>query len=319
MRGYGFRCPCLFIMPTAFDINDTGKQNWFYGDNARVFKILSVFLNVSPDYISSEMIQQIAGVNPSDEELVFSYASLVAAACGLDIYSNVEDRRFFRDSFLSCFSVQRDELYKEDPFYKHIIFPSEQYGKWRFSNNICKAYESFVCGDPVISKSNGGIKVTPRIGFFKNDYRYPAVWENGREWMTLMPNETNTTKHAISSAHGRVLTFGLGLGYFAYMASLKDNVESVTVVELSEDVIILFEKYILPQFEYPSKINLIKSDAFSFAENNYKTGAFDSVFTDIWHDPSDGTELYLKMKSFERLMPCCDYEYWLENTLKLYI
>ena len=32
-------------MPTAFDINDTGKQNWFYGDNARVFKILSVFLN----------------------------------------------------------------------------------------------------------------------------------------------------------------------------------------------------------------------------------------------------------------------------------
>jgi spermidine synthase len=137
--------------------------------------------------------------------------------------------------------------------------------------------------------------------------------------MTLMPNETNTTKPAIDIAYGKVLTFGLGLGYFTFMASIKHDVESVTVVERSDDVIELFERFILPQFPDPSKIKIVRSDAFDFAENQMAKGAYDSVFVDIWHDPSDGCDLYLKMKEYETLLPKAKFVYWVEDTLKLYI
>ena len=46
---------------------------------------------------------------------------------------------------------------------------------------------------------------------------------------------------------------------------------------------------------------------------------FDFVFADIWHDPSDGIDLYLKLKEAEKLSPQTQYCYWVEKTLKVYI
>ena len=68
--------------------------------------------------------------------------------------------------------------------------------------------------------------------------------------MTITPNEIETMKEAVDKASGNVLTFGLGLGYYAYMVSEKENVESVTIVDSNEDVIDLFKKYVLPQFKH---------------------------------------------------------------------
>ena len=110
-----------------------------------------------------------------------------------------------------------------------------------------------------------------------------------------------------------------GLGYFTYMASLKEEVESVTVVERSTDVIDLFRQYILPQFTHPEKIIIVESDAFDFAERKMKDGGYNTVFTDIWHDPSDGCELYLRMKKYEDLLPDAEFIYWVEDTLTLYL
>ena len=40
----------------------------------------------------------------------------------------------------------------------------------------------------------------------------------------------------------------------------------MTVVEINEDVIALFQKYILPQFPNAGKIDIVRGDAFAFAE-----------------------------------------------------
>ena len=77
--------------------------------------------------------------------------------------------------------------------------------------------------------------------------------------MTITPNEIETMKEPVDEAFGHVLTFGLGLGYYAYMVSEKENVESITIVETNEDVIDLFNKYILPQFKNAHKIKIIQS------------------------------------------------------------
>ena len=282
--------------------------------NQRLFKVLSIFLNLAPDYVDANMINEITCGDKSGEE--FAFANLAATACGLDVFDDPADKQFFRSHFLPCFKKLDATPYFDDPYYKNISFPKGMVGNWSFETRVCKPYEAFVYDDPMIFPDG---KILPRIGFFDVEYPFPAVLENGREWMTLMPNETNTTKPALDSATGKVLTFGLGLGYFTYMAAIDPDVQSVTVVERSSDVIELFSKFILPQFPDPQKVEIVQADAFDFAQNRMKDGAYDSVFVDIWHDPSDGCELYLKMKEYEYLLPDAKFTYWVEETLKLYI
>ena len=282
--------------------------------NQRLFKILSIYLNLAPDYIDRSMIEEITGGNTDGD--VFAFANIAATACGLDVYENADDKKFFRTHFIQCFNKLDITSYLQDPYYRNIKFPNGSHGNWTFETKLCKAYEAFVYDDPKIFDDG---RIIPCIGFFVADYRFPAVLENGREWMTLLPNETNTTKYAIDRSKGKVLTYGLGLGYFTYMASLKDDVESVCVVERSRDVIELFKQFILPQFKYPEKVNIVECDAFEFAEKHMKDGCYNTVFTDIWHDPSDGCELYLRMKKYEYLLPDAEFIYWVENTLKLYL
>lgn len=160
-------------------------------------------------------------------------------------------------------------------------------------------------------------RLIPQIGFFDTEFTFPVVLENNREWMLITPNEIETMEEAVNEAKGRVLTYGLGLGYYAYMASQKQQVSSLTIVERDENVINLFEKYILPQFENKDKISIINEDAFKYAKNQMNKDNYDFVFVDIWHDPSDGVDMYLKMKKLES--ENIKYMYWIEKTILCYL
>jgi predicted methyltransferase len=133
--------------------------------------------------------------------------------------------------------------------------------------------------------------------------------------MTLTPVDLFTCDDAIDAAHGKVITFGLGLGYFAYMAAGKPCVSSVTVIEKSPDVIGLFEKYILNQFPERDKIRIVNADAFEYAEHVMPTEHFDYAFVDTWRDSSDGAPMYKRMKPLEKLSPSTKFDYWIENFL----
>ena len=131
--------------------------------------------------------------------------------------------------------------------------------------------------------------------------------------MTLTPVDMDTSREAIFAARGRVITFGLGLGYYAYMAARKDSVESVTVIEKSEKVIRLFNKYVLPYFECGDKIRVICADAFEYAERVMPSENYDVAFVDTWRDASDGLPMYERMKPLEALSPHTEFHYWIER------
>ena len=122
-------------------------------------------------------------------------------------------------------------------------------------------------------------------------------------------------REPIAKSCGKVLTLGLGLGYFAFHASEKAEVESVTVIEQSADVIELFQAHILPQFPHKEKIRIIQADAFIYMEEKAAAEGYDFLFADLWHDPSDGLDMYLRIKAYEKTMPQTRFSYWIEPSL----
>ena len=139
------------------------------------------------------------------------------------------------------------------------------------------------------------------------------MFESGREWMLITPNEINTMRKPIEAAKGKVLTFGLGLGYYAYMVSEKSDVKSVTVVEKNDNVIELFVSQMLPKFKNKDKIRIVRADAFEYAEQVMPGEKFDYAFVDTWRDASDGLPMYERMKALEHLSPETEFSYWIER------
>lgn len=279
--------------------------------NSKLMDLFSLYMNLFPTAVDPKAVTELA--DDCNIPLAEAFAHYLAAIMGLD--AGGADRLFFQHWLLPALHELSPAAYTGDAYFQSIRIPTDMRGKWQLKTESLKPFEAFVCNDIVVTED---CRMIPQIGFFKEEYPFPAVLENGREWMTLQPNEMVTSYPAIHAAHGRVLTFGLGLGFFAYHASEKQDVESVTVVDISGDVIDLFQTHILPQFPHKEKIHLVQCDAFDFAEAQM-AGNFDFVFADIWHDAGDGQELYLRMKEIARRHPEIDFTYWLEDTIKCYL
>lgn len=279
--------------------------------NSRLMDLFSLYMNLMPNAIKGDVVRDLA--KDCDIPLDEAFAHCFAAFMNLDAAR--EDRIFFEHWLRPSIRLLTPDLYVSDAYFQNVRIPTDVKGKWELRQETLQPFEPFVCNDIVVTPDR---RMIPQIGFFEETYPFPAVLENGREWMTLQPNEMVTTWPAIKEARGRVLTYGLGLGYFAYHAAEKPEVESVTVVDLSADVIELFQKHILPQFPHKEKIRLVNQDAFAFADTKM-AGNFDFVFGDIWHDAGDGRDLYLRMKAWEKKYPDIRFSFWLEDTIKCYL
>lgn len=282
-------------------------------ENNKVFALLSRYLNQAPDFITKEEVDDIANNGVSSE---YAFAVILAAAFGLDIVDHAADKALFNQYFTKMIHQLDPNEYNQNPYYKNINIPTIKIGNSELKYEKYKPFEGFVCNDIIRTKEGRQI---PQIGFFDTEFRFPALLENDRIWMTITPNEIETMKEPVDGAFGHVLTFGLGLGYYAHMVSEKENVESVTVVDMNEDVIRLFKKYILPQFKNAHKIKIIQADAFEYAEKQIIPGTYDFVFTDLWHDVSDGMDMYLKMKEYEQCSPDTVFTYWIEKSILCYL
>ena len=198
---------------------------------------------------------------------------------------------------------------EENPYYRNIHFEDQKLGRFELSSNIFHKYELMLYDAGYVDNGIG----IPAIGMTDYDFHFPCIKEDNNVWMSITPNEIYTMKKPIEKASGRVLTLGCGMGYFAYMAALKENVESVTIVEKEPEVIELFEKVILPQFSCKDKITVINADAFDFVEN-LKDGEYDFCFADIWRGVDD-TVPYLRLKSLCGRFRQTFFSYWIEDSL----
>lgn len=134
-------------------------------------------------------------------------------------------------------------------------------------------------------------------GYYDRVIDIPMLIENDKTiWMSITEMEIATADFAVKAAHGDVLTFGLGLGYYPFMCLQKKNVSSVTIVEINPLIIKIFKEFILPQFpeDLCNKINIIEGSLFDYFTDDF-LGKFDYIFVDTWDSNTQGEEHYAKL------------------------
>lgn len=279
--------------------------------NYRLSQLYASYLGNFPELITKEMIDELTrdGSISKKEALV----ALLSEIFGLDDSRGGDDRQLIRKYISPSVTLLDKVRYTENPYCKNIKTDNIKDGDWEIKRESYPPYRAAICGD--IVRQSDGTEYAP-LGFFEEEFSFLAVLEGGNEWMTLTPVDIDTSEEAIAAAHGNVVTFGLGLGYYAYMASEKPEVKSVTIVEINKKAIELFKRHLLPQFPHKEKISIVNSDAFLYAENEMPKKSFDLAFVDTWRDASDGAPMYIKMKEIEHLSPNTKFLYWIEEFLR---
>ena len=154
------------------------------------------------------------------------------------------------------------------------------------------------------------------IGYFDKEFPFLALTNRDVTWMSITPNEINTMAPAIKEVKGNVLVMGLGLGYFPFMISNKDDVKSVVIIEEDQTIIDLFTNHLLPQFPHQEKITIVKENALKTKTDFINS--FDYCFVDLWHDPVDGLPFYQYFKKMESNLKT-KMLYWLEDSFYAYM
>ncbi len=278
--------------------------------NERLLTLISEYLCFTPTAIQPDDVIQLAedchiGLNDA-------YMALLAAHCGLDT-SLPEDAQLYRSCFPKMLRHELPETYLDDAYMQAVRPVSGDCGGIDLVWETLQPMELFVADD-FQTDSEG--RIFPQLGWFAGAFTFPALREDGRVWMTVTPNEINTIQPVVRESRGKVLTYGLGLGYYAFHALRKSDVTSVTVVEKNPQVIDVFRRLLLPFFPRPEGLRIIEADAFDYAEHIMPGEGYDTVFTDLWHDVADGLPLWRRMKALE--CPGPRFLYWIEKTLRCY-
>lgn len=230
----------------------------------------------------------------------------------LDLWSYA-DEEYLKKMFSQAMVLDGKE-FEKDPYLSNIKVPTVNKGNILLTNACYEKGEFFQYDMPRLSEDI----VVPRLGCFDRRVFFPCVYEGNMPWVSVCPSEINSMSIDFDKARGRCLVLGLGLGYYPYIISQSDKVKSITIVELNERIIVLFEKYILPQFAHRDKIKIVHGDAIEYMKN-VERDEFDFCYADIWEGQVDGAPLYLQIKKNESRLPYTEFAYWIEEEIKWYI
>ncbi|MCQ2521998.1 MAG: hypothetical protein MJ105_06430 [Lachnospiraceae bacterium] len=271
--------------------------------NEVVFKERGKILDAAVDF--RRLMQSQGMLYTEDESLIGAMlVSMLNESGNLNEQAPLYMNLLIKNSFV----FHKGDI-EANAYYQNIHFDDVVEGDFTLGHNSYAKFELFQCD----LKEVAGMLYIPRLATFDHRFSYPAIMEKGDTWMSVTPGEIITMEKPIDEAKGKVLTLGLGMGYYTYMVSEKEVVSSVTVVEKSSEVIHLFEKYILPQFAHKDKITIVHGDAGEYLES-LSDGAYDYAFADIWWGTLDFVE-YLRLKSIARKFKKMQMRYWIGEEL----
>ncbi len=204
--------------------------------------------------------------------------------------------------------------YLNNEYYKNINVKEINQNGYHLYYKKYEPYELFIYED--IKEDN--FKEINSLGYFKEEFNLLSIDRKDETWMLISPHEINTMKEYILKMHGNCLVYGLGLGYFPYMLSLKKDVSKITILEKDKEIIKLFKDNIFSLFKNKEKIEIIECDAMEYSKNlKSKDIHYDYHFIDLWHNQIDALKFYLFFKKNE--LDNDTYFYWIEDSIICYI
>lgn len=279
-------------------------------ENFAVSSLLNSFLENKFDAISTQAVKELM-----DKEGFHETEAIEEAFYQIQCLDSTdpEIEQFRKDTSFGKLIPVDEDFFLNQPF-NHLPIKDVIYGPYQLKYNYFSPYEIFNLDDTIGDKENRYAEIN-RLGYFRRTVKYLLLSYKDEVWMSITPHEINTMKEYIEKAKGNVLTFGLGLGYYAYEVASKDEVTSITIIEKDSKVISLFEKNILPFIPNKEKIKIIKQDAFLYFERELRNEHFDTIFIDIYHTPDDALPLYLRFKEDEKKLGYQACQYWIEKSI----
>jgi len=142
---------------------------------------------------------------------------------------------------------------------------------------------------------------------------------NNEIWMSNDDIEYRDIERSIKSARGHCLVGGLGMGIIVKELWEKDNIDTITVVEINPNIIFLmaeefdllgFTKNVWTNFE--KKTIVIQEDIFNWLHKN--KGEYDWMYLDTYEEPTETAweDHVLPFKELAQplLKPNGTIEYW---------
>lgn len=122
---------------------------------------------------------------------------------------------------------------------------------------------------------------------------YVRLMYKGVVLMSDTPMEKRTNISFCSQAHGDVLIGGLGIGMIILAIQDKEEVDSITVLEISSDLISMIKG----QVPFNEKVKILQANVFDWRPG--KGQRFDCIYMDIW--PSINSDVHQEeMKPLKR-------------------
>jgi hypothetical protein len=181
--------------------------------------------------------------------------------------------------------------------WEHVIkIPEQAIGEYAIKHLHYKAGP--------IARSNmrtaiiGGQSESP-LEFDRPTQWHELVYEGGT-WMTDLPIEQQQHDNELEPmTEGDILVGGLGLGYAATILAARPDVNRVTVVEISPEVIALVQPYLK---DPDGKIEVVQADLLDYLDRDALDTMYDWCFYDIWQ--RDGVTTFLDTVIPLRRMSC---------------
>lgn len=201
--------------------------------------------------------------------------------------------------------------FMESPYHKAIQLEKIQDDRFVYKKEVLPAHQLFNA-DVIQMDERQELNEWMKLRALDEPVEAAVLWQDEDVWMLDAPSEANTIDPYAAKASGKVLTFGLGIGYFIFMAMRNPNVTSITVVEQSTEVIEMFKTFLLPQFPTHIPLNIIQGDAYEYFNQKFIQG-YDYVFVDIHKSNDDGLDVMRQMLS-SYMPPFEKVDFWIEDS-----
>lgn len=154
-----------------------------------------------------------------------------------------------------------------------VTVPEGKSGEWKVSRMVVSEKDAELANiRAAISMGGVGARRTIKPG------TYTSLTRGRTMVMSDVPAEKRDHYKIISQAKGRVIICGLGLGWLIEVLSQKPEVEHITVIEVSSDVIALVGGYYKEKLG--DKLTIIEADAYEWKPP--KGERWDVAWFDIW-------------------------------------